>query len=144
MDGIARIGHNATGLGLTMADKKDFDPKRDLFVLDSFLGKSSSYDAREFSDVEAKIKKQAAVLNMYKERPDQLEKYEEANPNARMAVAIYNSQVNGPLKTIREEMKRISASSDDPKDKQEQLRDLRKNRDWLMRSIIDSVQDYLD
>jgi hypothetical protein len=146
IDGLARGMHNATGIGLLMAGQKGFDPKRDLVILDSFLGKSSSFDAREFSQVESKIKKQESIIKMYEEagRDEQLAKFEDANPNARMAVTLYNQQVNGPLKSVRHQMKLIRESSEmSPKEKHEELQELRKNRDWLMRSIIDDVQDYL-
>lgn len=144
IDGASRILHNGLGIGMTLAGQKDFDPKRDLVVLDSFLGKSSSYDARELAEVESKIKKEDSIIKMFSVpgREDQLDKYRDANPNAEMAVKIYNQQL-GSLNNVRHRMKEVSNSDMSPKDKQDELRELRKNRDWIARDIIDSVQDYL-
>jgi hypothetical protein len=145
-DGWSRIAHNATGLGLLATGQKDFDPKRDLVVLDSFLGKSSSYDARELAEVEKQIQKQDAILKIYKVpgREDQLDNYLDKNPNAEMAVRIYNQNL-GRLNAIRHEIKLMGQRSDmSPKERHDELVELRKNRDWAARDLIDSVSDYLD
>ena len=65
MDGLTRIMHNGYGLGLTLAGQKDFDAKRDLFILESFISNKSNVDQREFAKMEESVKKKERLLKMY-------------------------------------------------------------------------------
>jgi hypothetical protein len=144
LDGLARMAHNTYGMALTMTGQKEFDPKRDLGgVFDSFIGKSSSFDAREFSDVESKIKKQQGILTMYKDSPEMLDKYLDAHPNALMLDNIYNATINGQLKSVRHQLNALqSDTSQSPKEKADEIKDLKEQRDWIMRSFLDQYHDY--
>jgi hypothetical protein len=143
IDGVARIAHDTYGLGLTLTGAKDFDAKRDVPVLDSFIGKSSSVDAREFADISAQIQKKEVILKMYKDNPEMLDKYLDSHPNDQMIVSLYNQQNNGMLKSIRSQINQIEADQTlDPKEKHDLLTDLKNNRNWVMRGIIDMMDDY--
>lgn len=142
-DGLSRIAHDSYGISLLAGGKKEFDAKRDIPVLDSFIGKSNSYDAREFSDVSKEVAKQQAILQMYKSNPDQLANYVDKHPNAQMVVNIYNTQVNGMLKQVSHQIGLIQSNPDmSGKEKSELLKELHDQQDWIKRNIIDTVKDY--
>lgn len=139
-DGLSRVGAAAHGAVSLAMGERDFDPKQDLLPLSSFLGRASSYDAREFADMEKDIQSVRNRLNMYKDRPEQLQDYLNDNPNAESIVSYYNTEVNGNLKAVRTEMKEIERSPElTPREKADQLKELRANRDWIMRGMIDTV-----
>ncbi len=144
LDGLARIAHNTYGSALTVAGQKDFDPKQDLGgIADSFIGKSSSYDSREYQDFKAKIQRQQGVLKMYRDHPEQYDRYIESHPNAEMIDSLYNSLENGALKQVRAQLNSIrDDTSISPKDKADQIKELQVQRDMLIRSFLDEVKDY--
>ncbi|MEI6478493.1 MAG: LPD38 domain-containing protein [bacterium] len=142
LDGQSRIIHNSWDLGMVLTGMKDFDIKRDTFVLDSFIGKYSSVDNREFAEIEKGIKKTEAILNMFK-GTDKYDDYIDAHPNAEMVVNMYNKNVNGGIKNIRGQMNKIRANTEySPKERKEALDDLGYNLHALERSFIDAYQDY--
>jgi len=127
-----------------MTGQKDFDAKRDLGGLaDSFIGKSSSFDAAKFAEAEQQIKKQEGIIEMYKNRPEKQQEYIDDHPNVQMIDNLYNALVNGQLKTVRHQLNTLQAdTTQSPKDKADEIKDLKSQRDWLMRSFIDQVKDY--
>lgn len=142
IDGLSRIGHNGLGIYLWASGDKEFDPKRDLLFMDSFFGKKSSVDAREFSEVEQEILQKEKRLNALKDRPELLQRYVMSNPNDPALVHIYNQLVNRQLKQIRTETKRVKAADYTPRERQDRLRQLELARDFTMRSIIDTFKQY--
>jgi predicted transcriptional regulator len=142
IDGLSRIGHNGLGTYLWASGDKEFDPKRDLLFMDSFFGKKSSVDAREFSEVEQEILQKEKRLNALKDRPELLQRYVMSNPNDPALVHIYNQLVNRRLKQIRTEMNRVKAADYTPRERQDRLRQLELARDFTMRSIIDTFKQY--
>jgi hypothetical protein len=142
IDGLSRIVHNGHGLFLTLGGTKEFDPKRDLVFMDSFFGRKSSFDAREFAEVEKTIQEKEQRLRTVRDRPELMQRYLESNPNDPALVYIYNKLKNQQLKAIREEMNKVKASDLTAKERQERLRDLERLRDMTMRSIIDTFNQY--
>lgn len=141
-DGISRVAHDTYGIGQTLTGKKAFDVKRDIPVLDSFIGKSSSFDTREFAEISKEVAKKQNMLRMFKDNPDQLMKYQETHPNDEMVVKLYNQQMS----MVHEANKQINAIQSDQnisgKEKAEMVKELRDQRDWTYRGIIDTVRDY--
>jgi hypothetical protein len=143
LDGVSRIAHDGFGIALTAEGKKDFDAKRDIPILDSFIGKSSSYDTREFTDVQKEVVAKQAKLQMLKDRPEQFANYIDKHPNDQMIVSLYTQQVNGILKEVNKQIHMISADDSlSPKEKNELLKEMRQQRDFIYRGIIDTVRDY--
>jgi hypothetical protein len=142
IDGLSRIIHNGHGMFFTLFGQKEFDPKRDLIFMDSFFGRKSSVDAREFAQVEKRIQEKEQRLRTVKDRPELMQRYLESNPNDPALVYIYNKLKNQQLKRVREEMNKVKASDLSPKERQERLRDLERIRDMTMRSIIDTFEQY--
>jgi hypothetical protein len=149
VDGLSRIIHNGHGMFFTLFGQKEFDPKRDLIFMDSFFGRKSSVDAREFAQIEKRIQEKEQRLRTVKDRPELMQRYLESNPNDPALVYIYNKLKNQQLKRVREEMNKVKAADIGPdkeiksvKDRQERLRDLERIRDMTMRSIIDTFEQY--
>jgi hypothetical protein len=142
-DAITRIGHNTYNIGLTLANKKDFDPKTDMMFLDSFIGKMSNFDAREFSSVEEQIEKKINRMNMFKKSdPQQYVKYIEDNPMVPVLEYIYNQQINGQLRNLREFSNQIRRSGLDPRERKEILDELRLSQNMVKRALIDTFGLY--
>lgn len=149
VDGLSRILHNGHGMFFTLFGQKEFEPKRDLIFMDSFFGKKSSVDAREFAEVEKRIQEKEQRLRTVRDRPELMQRYLESNPNDPALVYIYNKLKNQQLKRVREEMNKVKAAPIGAteeiktiKERQERLRDLERIRDMTMRSIIDTFQQY--
>jgi len=124
-DGMAKMASSATNLGLSVAGEKEFDLKNDVAFISSFIGSKSNIDAREFSSVEKKIKEYEKRINALKDRPEQLDKFMDANPDAYAAVEFYNAQVNGALRQIRTAANQVRASKElSIKERKEQLKEL--------------------
>jgi len=112
-------------VGLSVAGEKEFDLKNDVVFISSFIGTKSNIDAREFSSVEKKIKEYEKRINALKDRPEQLDKFMDANPDAYAAVEFYNAQVNGALRQIRTAANQVRASKElSIKERKEQLKEL--------------------
>ena len=142
-DGLSRLMSMGTGVGMSALGDRNFDPKYDIPVIGSFIGKSSSFDAREFADVRKQAEELANKLDIYKKRPEQYEKFVEANPDAEAIVDMYRSQINGPLKDVQQQINEISSSPDyTSAEKREAIKELKKERDWIMRGITDTLKDY--
>jgi uncharacterized protein involved in exopolysaccharide biosynthesis len=110
--------------------------------MDSFFGRKSSFDAREFAEVEKTIQEKEQRLRTVRDRPELMQRYLESNPNDPALVYIYNKLKNQQLKAIREEMNKVKASDLTAKERQERLRELERLRDMTMRSIIDTFNQY--
>jgi len=130
----------ATDLGMSMAGKKEFDVKKDLAPFNRFFGKKSSIDAREFADVERQILAMNSKLKQYENHPEQLEIYRKRNPNAEFITHAYFKSVDGQLKDIRRQIGETQASDLPFDQRTKQIRELKKMRDWYMRSFIDTVK----
>jgi hypothetical protein len=142
VDGLSRVIHNGHGMFLMLAGNKEFDIKRDLVFMDSFFGRKSSFDARQFAEVERSIQEKEQRLRTVKDRPELLQRYLESNPNDPALVYIYNKLKNQQLKAIREEMNKVKAADLTAKERQERLKELERLRDMTMRSIIDTFKQY--
>jgi len=143
IDSVSRISHNTYNLGQTITGDKNFDPKTDLMVLDSFFGKKSNFDAREFSSVEKQIQKKAGLLSMFeKSNPEQFAKYVEAHPYDPAIVEIYNKQL-ATLNKAREQaniIRRMPGLT--PKQRKETLEDMTLTQNIIKRSMIDTFKQF--
>ena len=143
-DGMAKMASSATNVGLTVAGAKEFDPKNDMVFLSSFIGSKSNIDAREFSSIEKQVKEMEKRINALKDRPEQLEKFMEANPTAYSAVQFYNSQVNGTLRNIRTMANQVRANKDlTIMERKEQLKQLNDMSNLVKHRLVEAF-DMLD
>ena len=145
LDGVSRIAHNTTNLFLTLEGKKDFDAKSELFFLDSYIGKKSNFDAREFTKVENQILDKRTRMNALENNPEQYIKYIEKNPMDPIIVEIYNKNIGGDIKKIRSQLQYLRSLSMDqmsPKDKKPLVDDLNLMQNLLKRNMIDVFKEF--
>lgn len=109
LDGVTKLAQNTYGLDLYASGKKGFDPKTDLPLLTSFIGKKSNYDGRQFAQIERDILRKQQTLNMFENQPDQYRRYIERHPNDRYIVWYYEQNVNKLLKKIRANKNKVQA-----------------------------------
>jgi hypothetical protein len=103
-DGATRIVQNANNIRLWLSDKKDFNPKTDTMLLDSFFGTKSNFDAREWQRVEADLEERSKYIKMLRDNhPADYAVYMSKHPMDQMLAKMYNHDVNGRLKDLREQ-----------------------------------------
>jgi hypothetical protein len=143
LDGVTRIAQNGTNIGMTLTGQKDFDPKTDLIFLDSFIGKKSNFDAREFVRVENEIKEKSRRLKMFENNPEQLARYITANPMDMTLVDLYNEDINGLIKDLRTQANDIRQMQFlTPKEKKAVLDGLILSQNFVKRGLIDTYKFY--
>ena len=143
-DGVARIIASGMGLALYAGGGREFDIKEDVLPFASFLGRSTSVDAREFADVKKEVANIARQLKILENYPEKLAGYLNRNPNAQIIVDYFNGQENGRLRGVRERANQIRRDPNlSNSEKREMLRDLNFERDWLMSNIIASVKAWM-
>ena len=109
-DGASRILIQApVNLTMFLTGKKEFNWKTDTMVLDSFIGAPSNFDARTWQKIEDDLKDRAQRINMLKDKPDKYYSYLAKNPMDQILVDMYNHDVNGTLKDLREEANKYRA-----------------------------------
>jgi len=142
-DGMAKMASSATNMGLTVAGQKEFDLKNDVAFISSFIGSKSNIDAREFSSVEKKVQALEKRINALKDRPEQLDRFMDANPDAYAAVQFYNSQVNGSLRQIRTAANQVRASKElSIKERKEQLKELTTMSNQVKHQLVLVFEDF--
>ena len=141
-DGMAKMATAATNLSYTVTGDKDFDPKHDLPFIGSFIGTKSNIDAREFSKVEGQIKAIDKRINSLKDKPEMLDRYLEANPNAYAAVEFYNAQVNGQLRQVRAVANQVRANGElTPRERKLQLEEINGISGTIKRQLLNVFED---
>jgi hypothetical protein len=137
VDGLARATTTAYNWKLTLQGKKDFDPRRDTLILDSFIGAPSNYDSRKFSEAEKKIETIKLRLKNLEKNPVALDKYLDAHPMDMALVQFYNSSTNQALRDVRGFMNDIREDrTTTPKEKKEQLDQFQPVQNTIKRSLV--------
>jgi hypothetical protein len=140
MDGLTRIMQNGYGLGLTLAGQKDFDAKRDLFVLESFISNKSNVDSREFGKIQKEVEKKEATLNMFKTNPEKYAEYISKHPLDPMIVKMYNQQINSRLKNLQTQANKFRMMPGlSPKDRKEILAPNKEYQNMIKRQITSTI-----
>jgi hypothetical protein len=143
VDGLSRIIHNSYGIGMTVAGQKEFNPKTDTMVFDSFFGAPSNVDAREFSKVENQIKDRERKLNMFKSDPERYADYVMEHPMDEAIVELYNKAVGGQLNDLREQaniFRKMPGLT--PKERQEYLDPIKAQQNLYKRHLISVFEAY--
>jgi hypothetical protein len=142
-DGLTRLVHNSYNIGMVGTLQKDFNPKTDTLVFDSFFGAKSNFDAREFSKMENQIKDKERKLNMFKNDPERYMEYVAAHPYDQGIVDLYNKGINGDLKKARELANRYRAMPGlTPKERKELLDNIKEQQNLIKRHLISVFKAY--
>jgi hypothetical protein len=144
MDGIARIGASGIGLASALGGAREIDLKEDVLPIASFLGRSSSVDAREYADISKKVSRIDNQLKIFEDSPEQLARYLERVPNAEIIVKYYNQQTYGRLRDVRQRANQIRRDRDlSIAEKRKLLDELNFERDMIMRNTMESVNAWM-
>ena len=141
-DGGARLVQTFGNWAMLAAGEKEFDPRHDTLLFDSFFGAPSNFDAREFSSVEKQIQGMEQKLKMFKDNPLMEAKYMAANPMAEHLVDVYNKGVNRDLKELRTEANEIRAMQISPKTKEAMLKNIIRLQNLEKRFLIEEFKAY--
>jgi hypothetical protein len=142
-DGLTRLIHNSYNIGLVAAGQKDFNPKTDTILFDSFFGAKSNFDARQFSKVENQIKDMERKLNMFKNDPMVYMDYVSDHPFDQGIVDFYNKAINGDLKETRALANKYRASPDlSLKERKELLENVKQQQNAIKRNLIQNFEMY--
>jgi hypothetical protein len=142
-DGPMRLAQTGMNLSLLVTGEKNFNPKTDTVLFDSFFGSVSNFDAKQFSNIEKQIKDKERKLKMFESNPEQYAKYVEANPMDEYLVKMYNEGVNGRLKEYREEANAIRKMPDlSPKDRSDALKNIVQMQNFEKRHMIDAFDAF--
>ena len=142
-DGLTRLIHNSYNIGLIGAGQKDFNPKTDTILFDSFFGAKSNFDARQFSLVENQIKDMERKLNMFKNDPAIYADYILEHPLEQGIVDTYNKAINGDLKKTRELANKYRSSPEfNLKERKELLENVKEQQNLIKRHLIEVFDAY--
>jgi uncharacterized protein (UPF0262 family) len=136
---------NAWNLYLTATGDKSFDAKKDTFVLRSFIGRNSNYDARKFAEAEKEIKELSRRLKTFEEfgTPEQVMRFYREHPNADLLVQTYNAGVNGELRKLQEDRKRIERDpSITPKQRKSEVDEIRLMENYIKKGLVEDFKAY--
>jgi hypothetical protein len=149
LDGISRIGQSLYGAGLSITGQKEFDPKEDLLVLRSYIGRKTNFDAREFAAVEKKIEEKRKTLNALENLaevsgdPTRLYRYLEKNPNDPMIVDIYNKEINREIKQVRQDRNSVMVDPNLTRQQRNEILDqIDLYQNMLKRGLIETFRQY--
>jgi hypothetical protein len=138
VDGLAKVASTGYGLKLLAANEKDFNPKTDTILFDSFFGAPSNVDSKEFSSVENQIKNLERRLNTLKQDPSLYASFIAENPTSQFIVDFYNKQVGGNLNKLRKMVNDIRLMRDiAPRERTDMIKNLMPAENILKRSLID-------
>jgi hypothetical protein len=143
IDGLSRIAHNGMNIGMTIAGNKDFDAKTDLIFLDSFFGKKSNYDAREYAAIETQIEDKRKILKTLEVDPAGYARRIESYPMDPTIVSLYDQYNGSALRDLRAMANTIRASRElSIKDKSDMLKDIVRSQNLVKRNVIDMMKYY--
>ena len=143
-DGATRIVQNANNIRLWLSDKKDFNPKTDTMLLDSFFGTASNFDAREWQLVESDLEARSKYVKMLKgNHPVEYAEYMAKNPLDQMLTKMYDHDVNGRLKNLREQANKWrSMEGLDPRTRTALVKNIVLQQNFEKRRLIDLYSAY--
>jgi hypothetical protein len=143
-DGASRILHNANNTRLWLSGKKDFEAKTDLMIFDSFFGRQSNFDAREWQRIADKLDERSKMVRTLQEKaPAKYADYVAKNPYDAYLVEMYNKDTNRTLRDLRAEANNIRAMQGvDPKTRTELLKNIVLQENLEKRRLINAYKIY--
>ena len=143
-DGVNHLAENSFNLVLTSMGDKNFDAKKDTFLLRSFIGRNSNYDAREYAEAEKGIKKLSQQLKTFEDLGtlEQVNKFYRENPNADILVDTYNKG-RGQLSKLQTERKQILLDKSlTPKQREDYVQNVQVEMNYLKKLLVEDFEAY--
>ena len=146
VDGFSRIAETGYGFKSLGSGEKDFNPKTDSVLFSSFFGAKGNIDNKQFAELQQDMLKKQNILNGFKEsNPEQYMKYVQKNPMDQPLVDSFNKLINGDLRKLQTEAKKIRSAPTDmltPKDRKEMLEPNLLMQRLIKRNILDMYEAY--
>ena len=144
LDGATRLAGGVSNIGMVATGDKEFNPKTDTILFDSFFGAPSNVDARDFSRAELKIADiNKRLKTLEANNPEKYAKYVEDNPMHPYIVEMYNQQVNGTLRKLREDAnvyRRMPGLS--PKDRNDVVKNIVAVQNIVKRNLLNTLDAF--
>jgi hypothetical protein len=131
-------------ISLDLQGKKDFDFKRDTFLMNGFFGVQSNIDSRNFVATQSNIKRLDSRHSAIKDDPIRLDKFNAEHPGAEDFLDDYHKRIAALNKYQHEltQVKRDTTLSKSERMSMEQEADITVK--LAKRQINEAWQDYLD
>jgi hypothetical protein len=103
----------------------------------------SNFDAREFSEAEQWVRKEARKYKTFRDirSPEEYDEYVENHPSVPIISAMYDNVLNGSLSTLSEQRKLVLRNRElTPKERQEYLDDIDYNINAVKRNFVESYK----
>jgi hypothetical protein len=146
IDGFSRVFETAYGVKSVGSGEKGFNPKTDLILFNSFFGAKGNVDNKEFAEMQQKMLKKQNVLNGFKEsNPAKYLEYVQENPMDQPLVDSFNKLINGDLRKLQSEAKKIRSAPTEmltPKERKELLEPNLLMQRLIKRNILDMFNAY--
>lgn len=144
VDGASKVAQNANNIRLWLGDQKDFNPKTDTMLLDSFFGTKSNFDARQWQKIEDDLKSRSQYVKMLKDNhPAEYAEYMAKNPLDQMLTKMYNHDANGRLKDLRAQANKWRAMEGlDPRTRTALVKNIVLQQNFEKRRLIDLYSAY--
>jgi hypothetical protein len=142
-DGVSRLGEIANGAALSATGQKEFDLRKDVPFIGSFVGAEANVDAREFGKVEDKIQSIKSKLDMFKSNPTEYREYVAANPMAPAIVEIYE-KINGRFLNKLYHANNMYRRNPDltPSERQKLMKPITDNINNIKYTLVNMVEKY--
>lgn len=141
LDGASKLVHDTYGAGLLFAGQKEFDAKKDIPLLSTFISTKSNIDAAQYDALRASVQDTERKLKAFETNPERYLEYIERHPLDATIVDFFNKQNSGALRDLQEQAAYIRTSSDySPKEKSEMLRENKTLQNLFKRQIVEQIQ----
>ena len=143
IDGIARFGEITYALAGVSKEEKQFNPKTDLPLFGSFFGAKTNVDAREYGNMESRIKEMdKRIYTLDQQYPEQAARYDAEHPFDRVIVEIYKKR-QGELNKLRKEATDIRTDRYlSPKNKEEMIKILTLEQNVIKHELVEDFKAY--
>ena len=126
--------------------QKTPDPMKASMIFAGFKGTPANYDYQQFNELRKEVKGYESAIKTFErnKREDQLDAYLDKYPEREDAVKFLNKLENGKLRSLREEVNEISREYNDrPAERQELLKENRREQNAVMRDAVERVREIL-
>jgi hypothetical protein len=143
IDGIARLGEIGYSLTKVNTGEKNFNPKTDLPLFGSFFGAKVNVDAREYGNMESRIKELDTQLYTLEQKyPERVPRFESQYPFARPVIEMYKKR-QGELNKLRHEATQVRTDRFlSPRDKEARIKIVTFEENLIKHAMVQDFKAY--
>jgi hypothetical protein len=135
----------ATGI-FNENEQKDINIVKATLLFAPFVGSTSNYDQRQYSEVRKDIEGYRKTLRTYKDLdPEKYAEYRDEHPGRVRAVEYFERQQNSALRDLQAQANKIKERyKDEPKAREEAIKENRERQNALMKRMVDRTREMLE